>query len=97
MDLLEKLNKKKPGVKGVLNSHLDQIKNALQKGYKKKEIYVSFKEEGLIEGDYTYFIRTLNTLLNSTQNNKILKARSNSQQPKKQFKIEDIDYDDLDG
>lgn len=85
-------------MRGVLNNHLDDIKKALHKGYTKKNIYDSFKEEGLIKSDYAYFIKILNQLLkgkNQSKNKKPEKSTSDSFFKKKSFSLRNLTDEEL--
>ena len=63
MDLISKIAKEKPPVRGVLNKHLNEIRQILAEGYTKKSIFEVLKKEDLIKCDYIYFLKILNSLL----------------------------------
>lgn len=99
MDLLKELHKKSPTLRGVLNTHLSEIKQGLLEGYTKKEIYNLLKDSKLIKSDYVYFVRILKQLLN--EGNKTdkteSKGKTSSSIPKKKsFTLRDLSEDELD-
>ena len=63
MDLISKIIKEKQTVRGVLNNHLNEIRQILADGYTKKSIYEILKKENLLKCDYIYFLKILNPLL----------------------------------
>ncbi|MBU1342865.1 MAG: TraK family protein [Proteobacteria bacterium] len=93
MSLLKKLHKIQPGLKGVIKSYLKDIKQGLDEGYTKKNIYKLLEKEGSINCQYSHFIRTLNILLN--ENNNFKKPSSGSILKKKSFIMQEIDDADL--
>lgn len=96
MDLLKELNKKNPTLRGVLNLHIDAIKQGLEQGYTKKEVYNKFIEKKLIQSDYFYFVKILNQILNSDKSAVKNKSKIPSNYPeKKSFQMVDLDDDDF--
>jgi len=49
MDLISKIANQKPTVLGVLNKHLNEIRQILAEGYTKKSIFELLKKESLIK------------------------------------------------
>lgn len=98
MDLLKELRKKNPTLRGVINSHLLEIKQAISEGYTKKEIYDLFKKSGSIKSDYVYFVRVLKQVLNGkSQKGKVKtdQVSSSGLPEKKRFVLQDLSKEEF--
>ncbi len=72
MGLSNELPGAKRKVRGILNSHLEQINQWLTEGYTKKQVFEYLKNESVIDCKYNHFVTTINKLM--TQKKKIIET-----------------------